>query len=246
MKGAALRDIVERTDTPAGRRFDLAIQLLIVFSLVTFSLSTLPDLSEEQLTWLNRIELVIIAIFTAEYLLRVAVAEQKLKFVFSFFGIVDLLAILPFYITTGVDMRSLRACRLIRLFLLFKLIRYSRAFQRFHLAARLAWEELVLFTASTLIVLFIAAAGIYHFEHAEQPEEFSSIFDSLWWAIVTLTTVGYGDVYPVTAGGRMFTFFVLMVGLAIIAMPTGLIASALSEARRIEKEEAADQASSDH
>jgi len=234
----ALRDIIEKNDTPAGRRFDLVIQALIVVSLIAFSLSTLPNLSEESRLWLRWLEITIVVIFTLEYLLRLAVSEKKAKFVFSFFGLVDLLAILPFYLASGVDMRSLRACRLIRLFLLFKLVRYSRAVQRFHVAIRLAWEELVLFSALMLIVLFLAASGIHHFEHDAQPEAFASVFHSLWWAVVTLTTVGYGDVYPVTAGGRLFTFFVLMTGLAIIAMPTGLIASALSEARRLEQEAA--------
>jgi voltage-gated potassium channel len=87
------------------------------------------------------------------------------------------------------------------------------------------------------MLLFFSAVGIYYFENTAQPETFSSVFQSMWWAVATLTTVGYGDVYPITIGGKIFTFFVLMVGLGIVAVPTGLVASALSSAREMEKEQ---------
>jgi voltage-gated potassium channel len=80
----------------------------------------------------------------------------------------------------------------------------------------------------TLILIYLSGVGIYYFEHEAQPEQFSSIFDSLWWAIITLTTVGYGDVYPITTGGRLFTFFILMIGLGVVAIPTGILSSALT------------------
>ena len=106
---------------------------------------------------------------------------------------------------------------------------------KLHRAFVIAREELVLFFLVTCMMLFFAAVGIYYFEHEAQPEGFESVFDSLWWAVVTLTTVGYGDVYPITLGGRIFTFFVLMIGLGIVAVPTGLMASALGQARREEE-----------
>jgi len=93
----------------------------------------------------------------------------------------------------------------------------------------------VLFGCIAMILLYLSAVGIYYFENAAQPEKFKSIFHSLWWALATLTTVGYGDIYPVTAGGQFFTFFVLMLGLGVVAVPTGLIASALSQARNENK-----------
>ena len=92
-------------------------------------------------------------------------------------------------------------------------------------------EEMIMFMVLTVILLFLSGVGIFFFEHKAQPEVFKSIFDSIWWAIESLTTVGYGDIYPITVGGRIFTFFVLMIGLGIIAVPTGLIASALSRVR---------------
>ena len=176
-------------------------------------------------------------IFTVEYILRLMVADKKLKFIFSFYGLIDLAAILPFYIATGIDLRLIRALRLLRLFRAFKLLRYSKAITRFHKAMILVREELIMFIALTMILIFLAGAGIYYFEHPAQPEVYKSLFDSLWWAVASLTTVGYGDIYPITVGGKIFTFFVLMIGLGIVSVPTGLVASALSKARDIESEE---------
>lgn len=231
-----LKRIIENNDTPQGRIFDLVIQSLIVISLISFSIETLPEITATTQHFLRYIEIATVGIFTIEYLLRFLVADRKLAFVFSFYGIVDLLAILPFYITTGIDLRSIRALRLLRLFRAFKLFRYNQAIQRFHRAIIIAKEEMVLFFFVTILLLYFSAVGIYYFENEAQPEAFSSIFHSLWWAIATLTTVGYGDIYPITAGGRLFTFFVLMIGLGIVAVPAGLIASALSEARGLQDE----------
>ncbi len=226
--------IVEESTTVAGRVFDYSIQFLIVLSLISFSVETLPDLSAESRKLLRNIEMFTVSVFTAEYLLRIIVADRKLKFIFSFYGLVDLAAILPFYIATGLDLRSIRVIRLFRLFRAFKLVRYSRAVQLFHRAFRIAKEELILFLIAALMMLYFAAVGIYYFENPAQPEAFSSIFSSLWWAIVTLTTVGYGDVYPITMWGRIFTFFVLLIGVSTIAIPSGIIASALGKARELE------------
>jgi len=142
---------------------------------------------------------------------------------------VDLLAILPFYLSFGVDLRSLRSLRFIRLFRVFKLVRYNRAIRHFTSAIKTAKEEILLFLFITLILIYLSAVGIYYFENAAQPEHFLSIFSSLWWAIVILTTVGYGDIYPITVGGRVFTFFILLIGLGIVAIPTGIISSALTK-----------------
>ncbi|WP_411710902.1 potassium channel family protein [Legionella septentrionalis] len=101
----------------------------------------------------------------------------------------------------------------------------------------MAKEELVLFLSAALIILFLAGVGIYYFENEAQPEVFSSVFHSLWWAVATLTTVGYGDIYPVTVGGKIFTFFVLVIGLGVVAVPAGMVASALSKAREMESQE---------
>lgn len=234
-----LKRIIENNDTRLGRGFDFFIQFLIVVSLVTFSIETLPDLSQPTRDVLRYTEIVTVIIFTAEYLLRLYVADRKLSFVFSFFGLVDLFAILPFYISTGVDLRSIRAVRLFRLFRILKIVRYSAAIRRFHRALLIAKEEIVLFAIVAVLLLYLSAVGIYYFENEAQPEAFSSVFHSLWWSVCTLTTVGYGDVYPVTTGGKIFTFVVLATGLGIISVPAGLVASALSKARELEDSESA-------
>jgi len=232
-----LKRIIEDNDTKWGRVFDFFIQGMIVLSLVSFSVETLPGISVWARTILRIIEIVTVIIFSVEYLLRVLVADRKFGFIFSFFGIIDLVAIVPFYIASGVDLRSIRALRMLRLFRAFKLMRYSKAIRRFHRAFVIAKEEVILFLFVACLLLFFSAAGIYYFEHESQPEKFKSVFHSLWWSVSTLTTVGYGDAYPITAGGKVFTFFVLMTGLGIVAVPAGLVASALSKARMEEEEE---------
>ena len=223
-----LTNVVFNTETRFGYRFALFIQLLIVISLISFAYETLPNLSAIEIQTLDYLELVIVLIFTFEYLSQIWIAEHKLKFIFSFMGLVDLIAILPFYISTGVD---LRAARISRLFRSFKLLKYNKALDRFTIAIKSIKDELVLFSIVTLLLLYVAAVGIYFCEHEAQPEHFQSIFHSLWWAIVTLTTVGYGDVYPITLAGRMFTFLLLMLGLAIVSIPAGLLASALVQTK---------------
>lgn len=232
-----LRRIVEDTDTPAGQAFTSVVTFFIVVSIVSFSFETLPDLSPHVMSSLRWIEIGCVALFTIEYLLRLLVAERKTGFIFSFFGLIDLLAILPFYVALGVDLRSVRAVRLLRLLRILKLARYSDAITRFQRAAVMVREELLVFLGVATVLIYVAAVGIYYFENAAQPAVFASVFHSLWWAVVTLTTVGYGDAYPVTLGGRLFTFAVLMAGLGVVAVPTGLIASALAKVREEEARE---------
>ncbi len=215
-------------------KWELFFQGIIILSLVDFALETLPDLSSNQRSAIKAVEVFTIAVFSIEYLIRVIFSRRRTKYVLGFFGIVDLVSILPFFLGLTIDLRSLRALRMLRLFRILKLARYSKAVKRFHRAFVITREEMILFGASALIMLYLSAAGIYHFEHEAQPEVFRSIFDGLWWATATLTTVGYGDAYPITAGGKFFTFVILALGLGIIAVPTALIASALSKAREEE------------
>ncbi len=148
-----------------------------------------------------------------------------------------MLAIFPFYLNKAYDLRSLRAFRVFRVFRTLKLIRYNKALKRFKIAAKIIKEEMVLFLIITAIFIFLASAGIYYFENEAQPDVFSSVLHSGWWAIVTLTTVGYGDVYPITVGGKIFTFFTLLIGVGIVTIPAGLVASALGKARDLEKKQ---------
>ncbi len=232
----AIRTVLEDTDRPSGKVFAFTIQFLIIVSLVTFSIDTLPNLEQRTKDILRLAEVITVGIFTAEYLLRIAVSKAPMKYVLSFYGLVDLAAILPFYVAAGLDLRSVRVLRLPRLVRILKLLKYNRAIKRFHRALIIAREELILFGFVAIILLYLSAVGIYYFERAAQPEEFGSVLHSLWWAVTTLTTVGYGDMYPVTAGGNLFTFIVLMIGLGIVAIPTGLFASALTKVRDEEQE----------
>ena len=197
-------------------------------------METLPNLDPELSRFLDGFEVFCVLIFTVEYLARICSAQKPISYLFSFFGLIDLMAILPFYLFSIFDWRALRAFRMLRLIRGLRLVRFNRAMDRFALAARMVREEIILFLVVAFIVLYLTSAGIYFFENEAQPEAFASIFHSFWWAIVTLTTVGYGDIYPITIGGKVFTFFVLIVGVGVITIPAGLVASALTRAREIE------------
>jgi len=227
MKSFLYNLVIDNT-TRYGKIFDLAIQLLIMLSLITFSIETLPNIDNSLIQVLNQFELVCVIIFSVEYILRLFLTP-KFKYVFSFFGIIDLLAILPFYIASGIDLRSVRVLRLLRLFRVFKLFKYNNAMDRITSAFIKIKSELVIFLVATFFLVYLASVGIYYFENAEQPEQFKSVFHSLWWAITTLTTGGYGDVYPITAGGKIFTTFIVFIGLGLVAIPTGLLATAFSD-----------------
>jgi len=232
-----VRIIIEDNTSPKGKVFDYFIQILILLSLVAFTIETLPDNSANTIAALEAFELICVIIFSIEYLLRVFVSKKPFQYIFSFYGVIDFLAIFPFYLRGAYDLRALRAFRIFRIFRALKLIRYNKALNRFHIAVRIVKEEILLFFMVTAIFIFLASAGIYFFENKAQPELFTSIIHSGWWAIATLTTVGYGDVYPITVGGKIFTFFVLMIGVGIVTVPAGMVASALSKAREMEEKE---------
>lgn len=224
-----LKKTIENNDTRAGRRFDMLIQALIVLSLITFSIETLPGLSEIASSFLFYIEAITVIVFTIEYLLRIWVATNPLKYIFSFFGLIDLLAILPFYLPAHIDLRSVRIFRMIRILRMIKLVRYNASVDRFRRAFISIKEELLIFVIITSFMIFVSAVGVYYFEHEAQPEVFASVFHSLWYSVITLTTVGFGDMVPITIGGKIFTTIMLLIGLGIIAIPTGLFSSALTK-----------------
>ncbi len=222
-----------------GRRVELALLAVVAISGILLGIETLPGLPG----WVRGAIVVangaILVIFVVEYVLRLATARSKAGYVFSFYGIVDLLAIAPFLIGLlapfiGLDLRVVRTLRLLRLFRLLKVVRYSRAVARLAEAWTVVKEEVAIFALAASVVLYTAALVVYEFEHEVQPEVFSSVLDAMWWAAITLTTVGYGDVYPVTFGGRLFTVLILLVALGVVAVPTGLIASALTAMRKAE------------
>lgn len=229
--------IIDQNDTRAGKAFAIFIQFLILLSIISFTIETIPDISQGWRDTLFYLEVISVVVFSIEYILRLIVADSKTRFIFSFFGMIDLFAILPFYLASGIDLRSIRVFRLFRLIRLFKLFRYSKAIKRYKQAFTLIKAELAIFLSATLFLLYVASVGIYYFENPAQPEQFRSVFHCMWWAVATLTTIGYGDMYPVTVGGKIFTSVIVIIGLGVVAVPTGLFASSLTKCIQDEKNE---------
>jgi len=204
---------------------------LIIANILAFSVETASAAESDWAVCLGHFETFSVALFTIEYLARVFMSRPIGKYAFTFLGLVDLVAILPFFLSGILDLRAIRVLRLLRLFRILKLARYTTALNRLAVAFKSIKRELIVSLSGAGIILYLASIGIYHFEKEAQPETFGTVFDCMWWATATLTTVGYGDVYPVTAGGKIFTFFILLIGLGIVAIPTALFASAMISAR---------------
>lgn len=219
----------QKLDSGLGKVLNYLILFLIMLSIILFTLESMPSFKKysELFALSDRVFLII---FSLEYFVRVWTAKKKLRFIFSFYGLVDALAIIPGILTVGViDLRVLRSLRFIRVFRILRLVRFTKAIDRLNDAFGKIKEELVVFAFLTSIILYLSAAGIYYFENPVQPEKFISIPHSLWWAVSTLTTVGYGDIYPITVGGKIFTVLILFLGLGVVAIPSALLANALSK-----------------
>lgn len=210
----------------------LTIQALILYSIVTVALETVPKLSSEYRRFFRLSEITVVAIFTVEYLAMWFLSREPLRFPLRPISMIDLLAILPFYLQVGVDLRALRGLRLLRVFRVLRLGRYSRALQTLGEAFRRSAPELAMTGFVGVIIIVISAMALYYAEHRAQPEVYSSIPGSIWWAVVTLTTVGYGDVYPVTALGRFVAAFIILVGIGFIAVPTSILSGTFSDILR--------------
>ncbi len=208
----------------------------IFLALVLTMLATVDGFYEDHKRVFIGLEIFLGVFFLIEYVLRLWSAPNRLKYAFSFWGIIDLLASLPALALFGANIGSLKTLRLLRLAQLFKILRVGSAHEKLLDAFHTVRKELFVFLILAIMVMIFGSMGIYYFEHDAQPDNFSSIPTSIWWAIATLTTVGYGDVYPITTGGRIFTGFLLLVGLAIVAVPTGLFSSALIASKREEDE----------
>ena len=237
-----IHDIVQRSDTKAGRAFDLAVFLLIVFSIALLFIEGSSWLPEHVAEKIPISQLVILILFTIEYVLRVATAPRKKGYILSFFGIIDLACILPFYLSfifsLGTDSENssiIRSLRMMRVFSIFKLGRYNKALNRFGKAFNMAKYELGVFLLTVFILISILGVGIYSFEGDRHPE-IKSVFDGLWWAVSTLTTVG-SDVSPETVAGKLFTTLVVLCGLGLIAVPSGIIAASLAKVMAQEEDE---------
>jgi voltage-gated potassium channel len=223
-------------DQDATRYLNLGMLILISLNVIAAILETREGLYFRYKTVFDVFEVFSVAIFTLEYIVRIWTCTEypeyrnpvtgRLRFALSPFMLIDLVSFLPFYIPVwGLDLRMIRVVRLFRLFRLMKMGRYSRSLSTIQKVLRTKKEELGLTIFSGVVLLIIASSLLYIVEHDVQPERFASIPDAMWWGVVTLTTVGYGDVYPVTALGKFIGALIAILGIGLFALPAGIIAS---------------------
>lgn len=222
-----LNEIIFRTETPLGRYFDIALLIIILTNVLLVMLESIPSINRYYGLSFLRIEWVITILFTIEYLLRIFSAENRKQYVTSFFGIIDLLAILPTYLTllvTGLHpLMVIRALRVLRLFRIFKLSRYLSESNIILNAVRQSKSKIIVFITTVLLIVLILGTMMYLVETSTPG--FGSIPESIYWAIVTLTTVGYGDTVPVTVLGKIIACLIMLMGFSLIAVPTGIVSA---------------------
>ena len=239
---------VARPGDNASRLFDSLLIVLILTNVLAIILESFSDLNEKYGTWFERFDFFSVMVFTVEYVLRIWTSvennqslvandtplKKRLRYMRSPAAIVDLLAILPFYIAligpSSLDLRILRAFRLLRI---FKLTRYSQSMTLMLTAISDHIRSFIAAITILMVVMLLAASGMYVFEKEAQPEAFGSIPHAMWWAFATLTTVGYGDVTPITTWGKVFGAAITVVGVGMVALPAGILASAFSEQLRM-------------
>lgn len=217
--------------------FDISIIVLIVLNTLAIVLESYDSIQETYHVYFRVFEIISVVAFTIEYGLRIWTSDIKysgksrfkarLSFMFTFMAIVDLLAILPFYLPMfiKIDLRFLRMVRITRLMRILKVNRYSKALSTIYKVVSRKKEELLATVFVMSFVIMISATLMYYFENNVQPESFPNIVASLWWAVATLTTVGYGDIYPVTFVGKILASIIAISGIGLVALPTGIISS---------------------
>lgn len=232
---------VAHKDDRLSRAFDIFIMTMIVLNIVGVILETESGIMARYGTWLRAFDLFSLAVFTVEYILRIWTCNiqpryknpvwGRLRFALTPFLMIDFLAIAPFYLPffIPVDLRILRAVRLARLFRVLKVYRYSDALQTFVHVLRLKKQQLAVSIFILTVILLFASAGMYFIEHEAQPDKFGSIPATMWWSVVTLSTVGYGDVYPITPLGKIFGGVVALIGVGLFAIPAGILASGFTQ-----------------
>jgi voltage-gated potassium channel len=220
-----------------SRAFDVFLVALITSNIVAMVLETIEPCYKLAPRFFAWFETVSVLVFTVEYVLRVwssnvsdsyrSPVTGRLRFMLTPLAVIDLLAILPFYLPfLGLDLRSFRALRLFRIIRIFKLGRYSTAMQLTARVVASRGPELITTLSILLVLMLLSASLMYYAERDAQPEAFSSIPAAMWWAIATLSTVGYGDVYPLTAVGKLLASVIALLGIGMFALPTGILGAA--------------------
>jgi voltage-gated potassium channel len=215
--------------------------VLILLSVLSVVLESFQELRHDYALHFLYFEVFSVVVFSIEYFLRLITADYlypdvkkwkaPFKFLVSTIGLIDLLAILPFYLPLLItmDLRFIRLLRLFRLFRLLKLVRYSRAFQLVGKVVKESKTDLMVAFGFTFGLILFASTLMYYIENEAQPEGFSNVGQAMWWAIATLTTVGYGDIYPITPAGRLLASLIALLGIGLVALPAGILSSSLIE-----------------
>lgn len=202
---------------------EMFLVLIIIINIICLGFETDKTIYLHYKTLFNQIELISVIIFTIEYILRL-ISMEKLKDALKPLMIIDLFAILPFYLPLkGLDLRILRTFRLLRIFRMFKLARYFDALQMIGKVIYRKRYELISIFGVLLLLMFISSFFMFYVEADAQPNAFHNILDTFWWSLVTFTTVGYGDVYPITAIGKVLSGIVVLIGIMLFALPTSIL-----------------------
>jgi voltage-gated potassium channel len=228
-----LHEIIFEADTPAGKAFDIALLIAIVLSVLSVSLETVESIDARHHMLLESAEWFFTILFTIEYLLRLICVRRPRRYAFSFFGIVDFLAIVPTYLAFIPGAHSfliIRSLRLLRIFRVLKLARFLTEASALRHAIWASRAKVTVFLASVLIVVMIVGAAMHLIEGRHPESGFTSIPQSMYWAIVTMTTVGYGDVSPETPLGEFLAAVLMILGYSFIIVPTGIVSAELAAA----------------
>lgn len=229
-----LHEVIFEAETPAGKAFDVALLIAILVSVTAVVLESVAGIRARHGPMLRAVEWFFTILFTVEYALRLISVGRPMRYAVSFFGVVDLLAIVPTYLSLAIagaqSLIVIRALRLLRVFRVMKLVHFVGEARMLGAALRASTRKIVVFLGTVLTLILIIGALMYLIEGEEHG--FTNIPESIYWAIVTMTTVGYGDIAPATILGRMLASLVMITGYAIIAVPTGIVTVEMAGARR--------------
>ena len=230
-----VHEIIYEADTPAGKLFDVLLLIVILISILLVMLESVENIESKYAVFLNISEWVITILFTLEYILRIISVKKPKTYIFSFYGIIDLLSTIPKYLSLFVlgthSLVALRALRLLRVFRILKLTRFIGESANFGKALKRSRAKIAVFLSFVIVICIILGTVMYLVE-SEQDSGFTSIPRSVYWAIVTLTTVGYGDIAPITALGQFIASLIMILGYGIIAVPTGIVTSEMTKSER--------------
>ncbi|MDY7394225.1 ion transporter [Aureibaculum sp. 2210JD6-5] len=233
---ATLHEIIYGTHTPAGRLFDVVLLIVILYSIIIVMLESIKEYDVEYHAFFNISEWVVTILFSIEYILRIICVKRPKKYILSFYGIIDLLSTIPKYLSFFVSgsqyFAAFRALRLLRVFRILKLVRFLGESNNLIKAIRASRAKIFVFVFSVMIISVILGTVMYLVEGAEHG--FNSIPHSIYWTIVTLTTVGYGDISPQTPLGQFIATIIMIIGYGIIAVPTGIVSAEYTASKKID------------